>query len=138
MNSHNDDERLRGNVLSANDLYVINETVTGRTPFVRDPQLIHSAVRRPHLVLFGQAQFPTHYDKAAATLHSIAYRHPFADGNKRTAIRATELYLQANHITPTWTEDAIEAYVLRVACGEIETDAIAVWLRAHTRADEHE
>ncbi len=44
-----------------------------------------SAAKRPALVLFGETQFPTLLDKAASVLHSLAYHHLFADGNKRTA-----------------------------------------------------
>jgi len=132
MNSQNDERPLR--ILSAGDLYHINEEVTGYAAFVRDPQLLRSAVQRPYLILFGEEQFPTLHEKAAATLHSLAYRHLFADGNKRTAIRATALFLQANGIEPNWDDEDAAAFVLRVAKGEADIEVITDWLRQHTVA----
>lgn len=139
MNSQNDKRhRPKYNVISANDLLIINEEVTNHAPFVRDMQLLHSAVRRPYLVLFGEAQFPSVLDKAAATLHSIAAHHIFSDGNKRTAARATRLFLEANGITPQWTDDEIAGFVLRVAQGDVTVEDIVVWLKNHTESDRDE
>lgn len=120
--------------LTVNDLYNINEAVTEGLPYVRDRHLLQSAARRPRLSFYGQPQFPTLHDKAAAVMHSLAYHHLFADGNKRTAIRAVKLFLEANGIRPTWTEAEIEAFVLRVAQGEADVPEIAGWLRDHTQA----
>jgi death-on-curing protein len=118
--------------LTANDLYDINAEVTGGLPFVRDRHLLRSAAERPSISLFGQAQFPTLHDKAAALLESLAYHHLFADGNKRTALKAVTLFLERNQWSPTWT--AYEAYdfILEVAQGKHALEAIVVWLRSHT------
>jgi len=107
--------------------------VTEGLPHVRDRHLLQSAARRPRLSLYGQPQFPTLHDKAAAVMHSLAYHHLFADGNKRTAIRAVKLFLEANGIRPIWTEAEIEAFVLRVAKGAVDVPEIANWLRDHTQ-----
>jgi death-on-curing protein len=130
MNSPDDKLPLR--ILSANDLYNINEEVTGYAPFVRDHNLLRSAVRRPFLILFGEEQFPTMLDKAAALLHSLAYHHLFADGNKRTAARATAIFLESNGITPRWSAAEMQDFVLEVAKGEVEVEAISLWLASHT------
>lgn len=120
-------------ILSAGDIYTINETVTGRAPFVRDHQVLHSAVKRPYLILFGEEQFPTLLEKAAVTLHSIAAHHIFGDGNKRTAARATAMFLEANGIQPTWTTEDVAAFVLRVARGDLDIEQIAAWLGEHSQ-----
>src|SRR3954462_10082228 len=96
MNSQNN----KGKTLSANDLYNINSEVTGRMPFLREHQLLQSVVARPYIVLFGEEQFPTLLDKAAATMHALAAYHVFADGNKRTAVLAPRMFLEANGIRP--------------------------------------
>jgi death on curing protein len=131
MNLPDDNPPLR--ILSANDLYNINEDVTGYAPFVRDHNLLRSAVRRPFLILFGEEQFPTLLDKAAALLHSLAYHHLFADGNKRTAARATAVFLEMNGIETRWSAAEMQAFVLEVAKGMVETDEISVWLQDHTK-----
>jgi death on curing protein len=124
------DKPLR--ILSAGDLYTINEEVTDTAPFVRDPQILHSAVKRPYLILFGEEQFPTLLEKAAVTMYSVAAHHIFVDGNKRTAIRATIMFLEANGIRPVWDEKEIADFVLRIAKGEVEVEEIALWLDNRT------
>jgi len=130
MNSQNDKKPLR--ILSANDLYNINEEVTGYVPFVRDEQVLRATVRRPYLILFGEEQFPSLLQKAAAIMHSLAYRHPFVDGNKRTATRATQLFLEANGLQITWEQAEAQQFVLRIAKGDVDVEEIAVWLETHT------
>lgn len=119
--------------LTVEDLYNINFTVTGGDTFVRDIHLLESAVNRPALVLFGQPQFPTLLDKAAALLHSLAYHHLFADGNKRTAVFAVKDFLQLNGYTPTWDDTDAEQFVLEVAQHQHEVEQIAIWLDAHIK-----
>lgn len=114
--------------LTASDIYNINDTVTEGHTFVRDVHLLHSAVERPKLVLFGEAQFPTLIDKAASLLHSLAYHHLFADGNKRTAMYALILFLEKNGHQLEW--DSVDQYlfILEIAQGLHDVPAIAAWL----------
>lgn len=140
MNSQNDDDSKAASekkpaplrILSAGDLYHINEIVTGYAAFVRDQQLLRSAVQRPYLILFGEEQFPTLLEKAAATFHSIAAHHLFADGNKRTAIRATLMFLEANGVEAVWSDAEAQSLALAVARGEADMDYIVAWLEEHT------
>src|SRR5690606_21083636 len=90
-----------------------------------DLQLLNSAARRPALVLFGEPQFPTLVDKAAALLHSLAYHHLFVDGNKRTALRAVALFLMINGHRLTWDAATEAAFVLEVAQGKYDVAQIA-------------
>lgn len=130
MNSPDDSTPQR--ILTANDLYNINGEVTGRMPFLRDHQVLRSTIARPYLVVFGEEQFPTLIDKAAATLHALAAHHVFADGNKRTAAIATRLFLEANGVRVTWTEAEIRAFTLSIARNEADLDAVRRWLTEHT------
>src|SRR5689334_13867427 len=88
--------------LTASDLYNINVEIMDGNTLPRDLHLLDSAARRPAIVVFGEEQFPTLLDKAAALLHSLAYHHLFIDGNKRTAVRAVTLFLQLNGYEITW------------------------------------
>jgi death-on-curing protein len=119
--------------LSASDLYNINDAITEGHTFVRDLHLLNSAARRPSIALFGEAQFPTLLDKAAALLHSLAYHHLFADGNKRTALRAVTQFLEMNGVQPTWSAQAQHDFLLEIAQGLHEIPAIAEWLAQHTQ-----
>jgi hypothetical protein len=80
---------IRGNrvyYLSASEVVQINDEVTEGHAAIRDLHLLDSALLRPAIVVFGQPQFPTVTEKAAALMESLAYHHLFYDGNKRTAI----------------------------------------------------
>ncbi|GAB1422493.1 type II toxin-antitoxin system death-on-curing family toxin [Anaerolineales bacterium] len=118
--------------LSASDLYNINDTVMNGHVYVRDIHMLYSAAQRPALRIFGEEQFPRIVDKAAALMHSLAYHHLFADGNKRSAILATRQFLQLNgyHLqvedTATWQD-----YLLEIAQGEHEPAEIAHFLESY-------
>jgi death-on-curing protein len=60
--------------------------------------MLESAVARPFHSAFGQDAYPTVIDKGIALFHSLIANHPFADGNKRTAITAFEHFLLANDL----------------------------------------
>ena len=62
----------------------------------RDIRLIESAVNRPLQSAFGRSIHRTVVEKAAALFHSLITNHPFANGNKRTAVIAVDLFLIAN------------------------------------------
>ncbi len=118
--------------LSAADVYVINEDVLGERPLVRDRHLLRSAVERPARRMFGHEAYPTLLEKAAALLHALAHDHLFADGNKRTATRATVLFLQANGLKETWNPDEAYQFILGIAQGHYDVADIADWLAVHT------
>ena len=111
--------------LTASDLYNINDTVMDGHTFVRDLHLLDSAAKRPALMLFGEAQFPTIVDKAAALLHSLAYHHLFADGNKRTALLAVTEFMRLNGYRLTWDDATQYALLLEIAQGQHDVPQIA-------------
>jgi death on curing protein len=136
MNSqHDNNPSAQVRYLTVSDLYNINFTVTGGDTFVRDIHLLESAAKRPQLVLFGQPQFPTLLDKAAALLYGLAYHHLFVDGNKRTATRATAYFLELNGLAPSWDAATVQQFALEVAQGQHDIEAIAAWLGDHTKPD---
>ncbi|RMG83150.1 MAG: type II toxin-antitoxin system death-on-curing family toxin [Chloroflexi bacterium] len=107
------------------EIYSINQQVLNERPFVRDRHLLRSAAARPYIVLFGEEQFPTLVDKAAAMLHSLAYHHLFADDNKRTARLVVERFLMLNKHRITWTDEEARAIVLQVAQGRYDVEQVA-------------
>jgi death on curing protein len=113
--------------LTAEDLINLNAAITG-DPMIRDVHLLHSAVRRPKLMLFGEPQFPTLADKAAALLESLAYHHLFVDGNKRTAVQAVGLFLERNSARFAYDPARDAEFVLAVARGDQTIEAIAAWI----------
>jgi death-on-curing protein len=127
MNWQDSDAEHPVRYLTASDVVAINEAVTGGAG-IRELRLLDSALRRPALVLFGQAQFPSLLEKAAAYMHSLAYHHLFFDGNKRTAVRAVDLFLSRNGMRLSYTPATDDAFVLEIAQGQHDVERIAQWL----------
>jgi death-on-curing protein len=124
------DETIR--YLTPAEVYAIAEEVLGRRPDVRDRHLLRAAAARPMLHAFGQDAYPTLLDKAAALLHSLAAHHLFFDGNKRTAHRATVVFLERNGLKPTWKAEEAYNFILEVAQSRHDVEAVARWLADHT------
>lgn len=114
--------------ITARDLININDLVTNGDPRIRDIHLLESAIRRPYITLFGEPQFPTLIDKAAALMHSLAYHHLFVDGNKRTAIRSVSLFLERNGWRWDYEPERDAPFVLAIAQGKHDPEAISAWL----------
>jgi death-on-curing protein len=69
----------------------------------RDRGLLESAVNRPFQSAFGEDAYPNTLEKAAALFQSLIANHPFANGNKRTAVLALQVFLVANSYAPAFT-----------------------------------
>jgi death-on-curing protein len=114
-----------------NDLLIhgagIHSIVEGKRA-VRDMNLLESAAARPMQSVFGEDAYPTLSEKAAALLHSLARNHPFADGNKRTALLAALLMLAVNGQRPRWEAAEALQQVVAVAEGHADAPAFAAWL----------
>lgn len=99
---------------------------------VRDVNLIHSAVARMHASAFGIELYPTIWQKAASLFHSLVKNHGFIDGNKRTAITTTVVFLDINEaILRKPDQKNLEDFVIQVAKDDLEINAIAAWLEAN-------
>lgn len=75
-------------------------------------------------------KFPTLWDKAALYLHRLARSQAFADGNKRTALEAADVFLGLNGYdfrSPSagWTV----RYMLAVAQNRKSQEQVRNWLR---------
>jgi len=99
---------------------------------VRDLNLIHSAVARMHASAFGIDLYSTIWQKAAALFHSLVKNHGFVDGNKRTAIAATVVFLDLNKSNfKKPNQKSLENFILRVAKDDLEINEIATWIEAN-------
>jgi death on curing protein len=101
---------------------------------LRDEGLLWSAVSATQATWDGKPLFAEPREVAAAYLFYICRNHPFNDGNKRTALAACLVVLEANGLLPDAARtmrdvDAWEAFVLDVASGKIDRDETAKRLR---------
>jgi death-on-curing protein len=67
---------------------------------IRDETLLESAVAAPRATMMGQPLISDPVEIAAAYLFYICRNHPFLDGNKRTALAACLVFLEANELLP--------------------------------------
>ena len=115
-------------------------------PGVKSMDLLESALYRVRTALGGQSKYPTVPMAAAAMLHAIISNHAFHNGNKRTALVATLVFLDLNGYLLEADENELFDYLLKVAAHEIAVGAgsetladremlgIARWLHRHSRA----
>ncbi len=65
----------------------------GGSEGVRYEEGLLAAIERPWQASLGQEHFVSAFEKAAALMESIIRRHPFVDGNKRTATASASYLL---------------------------------------------
>ena len=70
------------------------------------------------------------YAKASILLKSLVLKHPFASGNRRTALVATKKFLLDNNVESKLKNDEEEAKVLKkIRYGEYKDEEIKEWLK---------
>ena len=114
-------------------LHTVAVEVFGGSEGVRDPESLRAAVVRPLGSSLGRDHFPTPFDKAAALAESIIRRHPFIDGNKRTAMYSAAHLLETFGYELEAEQQDLEDFAVSVALGELETKDVALWFANHTR-----
>ncbi len=99
---------------------------------MRNPESLHAAVAPPWGSSFWHDHFPPPFDKAAALAESIIRRHPFIDGNKRTAMYAAAYLLETFGYEMEADQQELEDFAVSVAEGGFETAAITLWFEIHS------
>lgn len=97
---------------------------------VRDAALLESAVARPRSGYYADV-----FEEAAALFESLSQNHPFVDGNKRTAITATGVFLLLNGYKLQFNDlEAYEWLIDLYETGRVSKTVIEHWLRECSRA----
>ncbi|MCE7791701.1 type II toxin-antitoxin system death-on-curing family toxin [Salipaludibacillus sp. CUR1] len=94
---------------------------------VKNEGLLESALHRPKQTVFGEDAYKTLWEKAAVLFHSISRNHAFHNGNKRTALAVTEIFLKKNgyKFNHEYNQE-IEDFTVDVARGDLDVDDIAI------------
>ncbi len=104
------------------------EATHGR-PGILNENLIQSAL--------GRAQWdyiPTLEEKAAALLHSLVTNHGFTDGNKRTGIASTAVFLMINGYFLSIEDEVTANYIAdRVKRKAFNYETALDWIKEHIR-----
>jgi len=101
---------------------------TGGAHGVRDIGLLQSAAARPRATYGRKDLYPDVFQKAAALLESLANNHPFIDGNKRTAITSSAIFLRQNGYLLEASQHELERFTLSVAMRGVSFKDIVAWL----------
>lgn len=101
---------------------------------VRDEGLLESALAKPqNLIAYGDGQIDV-AAMAASYAYGIATNHPFIDGNKRTALAVSFVFVELNGFHMIATEPDAYTIFLGLAAGEISENDLAAWFRKNMKA----
>lgn len=99
---------------------------------VRDEGRLSSVVEAPKQIVFDAEQYPTIFDRATVYLRNIIGDRPFANGNKRTAITASAIFLMRNGYDLIVSPGALEDFTISVATQKLTIEQISMWLENNT------
>ena len=97
---------------------------------VRDAGLLESALLRPQNIYIYSNGQTSLAQLAAAYAYGLARNHPFVDGNKRTALVLSLLFLKLNKRTLTASQEDLYAVFMALAKGVLSETALADWFES--------
>ncbi|WP_165311350.1 type II toxin-antitoxin system death-on-curing family toxin [Vibrio ziniensis] len=107
---------------------------------IKSEELLESAVCRPLMTAGGKDAYIGVYNKCAALFHSIINNHCFHNGNKRTALLSTIVYMSEHGYWLTIpTDSEMFEFTRKAAAHELgcsrdnELKSIATWLKKNSR-----
>lgn len=106
---------------------------TGGSHGVRDVGVVASAADRPKASFAGKDLYWTVFHKATAYFESVAFFHPFIDGNKRTAVAIATRFLFLNGYVLDVSNSMMEKFVLDAVVKKYKLKRIADWLKKHSK-----
>lgn len=125
------------NYLTAEQIMFLHSRLvveTGGSHGVRDLKMLLFAVGRPQASFDDHDLYPDLFTKAAVLLESLIQNRPFVDGNKRTGIAATALFLLRNGCRLVASNPELEEFTLEAAQSQLKIDEIAAWLQTNVQA----
>lgn len=102
---------------------------TGGSHGVRDVNMLLSALSRPQATYDDIDVYADLFSKGAALFDSLIRNHPFLDGNKRTAIVATGLFLKLNGYLLIVDNDEMVRFTIACAQSQLSFEQIVEWVR---------
>ncbi len=106
---------------------------TGGSHGMRDKGLLQSALTRPQNLYFYEKQDDI-FELAASYTEGIAQNHAFVDGNKRTALAVSGLFLEKNGYELKVQKEYEQKNLIEdIAQGNISCEDVANFYRHNTR-----
>jgi death on curing protein len=120
-------------VLAIHDRQITEEFGGGR-PGIKDLGIIDSAVMHPQNLAYYSENEVTLGMLAGAYAVRLARNHGFNDGNKRTSLAVTGMFLELNGVefTPDVADKVVSVPIwLQIADGSLSEEHTAHWIQAH-------
>lgn len=113
--------------LTVKDIIKINAKLittvsSGELIGLKDAAALDMAVNQPQQEVFGEELYPTIYDKASILAINLVKRHPFQNGNKRTALVSMITFLMMNGYTTSFTQEEAVQFILNITTSNQEFD----------------
>lgn len=112
-------------------LHAIVMQETGGASKLRDLGRLEAALATQTQSVFSEELYPELADKAAALIRGIIADHPFADGNKRTAMLSGLTFLTINGVNFQIPKGQLEDFAVKVAVAKLDIKQIGEWLRTY-------
>jgi death-on-curing protein len=100
---------------------------------VRDLQLLSSAIYVPQASFDGKYLYKTVPAMSAAYAFHICQNHPFIDGNKRTALASSLVFLDINGYDFDCKENILYDEIMNIAKGETKKDDAIKFYEKHSK-----
>ena len=121
--------------LSLREVLLIHSAVIniyGGEDGIRDQKLVESAIARPRASFEGYEAYSDIFTKAAVLLEGLTKNHGFVDGNKRTALAVTAMFLKRNGYKLKAPQRVVVKQVILVATDLSSVKETTEWLKKHT------
>jgi death-on-curing protein len=116
--------------LTVADLIRINGRMVerwGGLAGIRDIALLESALARPKSGYYADV-----IEEAAALCESLLQNHPFIDGNKRSAVVATAVFLRWNGYRLQFSDREMYDWLMGLfESGGVRKSTLEAWFRTH-------
>ena len=94
------------------------------------------AVTQAYQAVFDNELYPDVYSKAGILFINLAKKHPFYNGNKRTAWTAMDVYFKANSYQMTFMVEEALMFILKVVNFEGSFEELKEWVFLYLRNSE--
>ena len=122
------------NKLTAEQVIKIHSKIikrTGGVDYVRDYNLLDSAVNAPFQTFGGCELYPTIEEKATRLGFNLVMNHPFSDGNKRIGAVSLLTFLKLNGVELSYTQKELVDVILNLASKKIGYKELLEWVKTH-------
>jgi death-on-curing protein len=104
----------------------------GGSSGIRDENLLGSALARPQNLLAYSENVPSLGRLAAAYAFGIARNHPFVDGNKRTALVVSFVFLLVHGFIITAPREERYFMFYELAAGHVSEEELTAWFEKNS------